>query len=100
MNKIIPNGAICLFEKYAGGSRNGRICLVESTHFVDVDFGSNYTIKEYSSKKTISEEGWQHEEITLLPISTISSYERIVLRDEELFDLKVIGLFVKVLFEK
>jgi hypothetical protein len=97
MNKIIPNGAICLFEKYAGGSRNGRICLVESAHFVDVDFGSNYTIKEYSSKKTISEEGWQHEEITLLPISTISSYERIVLRDEELLDLKVIGLFVKVL---
>ncbi|HLX52718.1 MAG TPA: DNA/RNA helicase domain-containing protein, partial [Aquella sp.] len=29
MNKVIPNGSICLFRKYDGGSRNGRIVLVE-----------------------------------------------------------------------
>lgn len=97
MNKIIPNGAICLFKKYNGGSRNGLIALVESTRFYDSDFGSNYTIKEYFSKKTTSEEGWGHEEITLLPKSTIASYESIVLRDEELVDLSVIGIFVKVI---
>ena len=96
MNKIIPNHSICLFEKYSMGSRNGLITLVELTDFEDADFGSNYTIKEYSSKKTTSEDGWKHQEITLLPKSNIP-YEPIVLRDEETIGLKVVGIFVKVL---
>lgn len=96
MNKVIPNGAICLFEKYSGGSRNGLITLVELSDFNDPDFGSNYTIKEYSSKKTTSEDGWRHEEITLFPKSN-ESYEPIVLRDDETLGLKVVGMFVRVL---
>lgn len=52
MNKIIPDGSICLFEKYRGGSRNGLITLVQMTNYKDNDYGSNYTIKEYISKKT------------------------------------------------
>lgn len=96
MNKIIPNGSICLFEKYTHGSRNGMITLVEMTNYFDVDFGSNYTIKEYSSKKTTTEDNWKHEEITLLPKSNLP-YDPIVLRDERTVELKVIGIFVKVL---
>lgn len=96
MNKVIPNGSICLFEKYSGGTRNGRIVLVEMTDFTDPDSGSSYTIKEYTSKKTTSEEGWKHEEIVLLPRTT-ENYPQIVLRDEETVGLKVIGFFVKVL---
>jgi uncharacterized protein len=96
MNKIIPNGSICLFEKYSHGSRNGLITLVEMNDFTDIDFGSNYTIKEYNSKKIITEDNWQHLEITLMPKSTLP-YEPIVLRDEETINFKVIGIFVKVL---
>lgn len=96
MNKIIPNGSICLFEKYTHGTRNGLIALVEMTDYIDADFGSNYTIKEYSSKKIITEENWRHEEITLLSKSTLP-YESIILRDEETVRHKVIGMFVKVL---
>jgi DUF2075 family protein/predicted GIY-YIG superfamily endonuclease len=99
MNKIIPNGAICLFEKYSGGTRNGKIVLVEMTDFTDSDTGSNYTIKEYSSKKTTSDEGWKHEEIVLLPKSH-KSYYPIILRDEETINLKVVGVFIKVLGEE
>ncbi|WP_433863028.1 DNA/RNA helicase domain-containing protein [Sphingobacterium thalpophilum] len=98
MNKIIPNGSICLFDRYQGGSRNGLICLVESSSFEHSDFGANYTIKEYSSKKTITEEGWQHQEIILLPKSTDDSYSPIVLKDEETVDLQVIGVFRRVLY--
>jgi len=97
MNKIIPNGSICLFERYQGGSRNGLICLVESSSFADRDFGANYTVKEYTSKKTITDEGWQHQEITLLPKSSDTTYRPIVLRDEETTDLQVIGVFKTVL---
>ncbi len=96
MNQIIPNGSICLFEKYHGGSRNGKITLVELTDYTDPDSGSNYTVKEYSSKKTTTEDGWRHEEITLLPRST-ENYEPIVLRDDETVGLKVVGVFVRVL---
>lgn len=96
MNKIIPNGSICLFEKYSGGTRNGKIVLVEMTDYTDSDTGSNYTIKEYSSKKTTSEDGWKHEEIILLPKSN-KEYSPIILRDEETITLKVVGVFIKVL---
>ncbi|AZA90279.1 Uncharacterized conserved protein [Chryseobacterium nakagawai] len=97
MNKIIPNGSICIFKKYSGGSRNGLITLVEGRNITDIEFGSNYTIKEYSSKKVTDEEGWHHEEIILLPRSNDSRFESIVLRDEETVDFNVLGIFVRVL---
>lgn len=94
MNKIIPDGSICLFRKYAGGSRNGKIVLVKLTHVQDPDFGSNYTVKEYRSTKTHSETGeWHHETITLLPLSNDSSYQPIRLEANELNSLEVVGLF-------
>ncbi|MCT4236527.1 DUF2075 domain-containing protein [Elizabethkingia anophelis] len=97
MNKIIPNGSICLFKKYFGGSRNGLITLVEGRNINDIEFGSNYTIKEYSSKKVTDEEGWRHEEIILLPKSNDPNFKPIILRDEETIDFNVLGVFVKVL---
>lgn len=96
MNKVIPNGSWCLFEQDNGGSRNGKIVIVELTDYTDPDSGSNYTIKEYSSKKTTTEDGWKHEEIVLLPKSD-QDYEPIVLRDDETVGLKVVGVFVRVL---
>lgn len=97
MNRIIPNGSICLFRKDDGGSRNGLITLVESTNFTDAESGSRYTIKEYLSKKSISEDGWHHEEIQLLPKSYDDTFEPIILTDDELLDLKVVGVFVRVI---
>lgn len=97
MNNIIPNGSICLFEKYTGGSRNGKICLVESSSVYDTDLGAQYTIKEYLSKKIISEEGWEHLEIHLIPRSSNQNYKTLTLVDDETIDFRVIGIFVKVL---
>lgn len=97
MNKVIPNGALCLFRKYSGGSRNGQIVLVENTNMHDSDFGSCYTVKEYESKKHEDESGWKHQSIILKPLSTDSSYENIVLEDEDLTTFKVIGTFECVL---
>lgn len=96
MNKIIPNGSVCLFRKYTGGSRNGLITLVEGSEIHDNEFGSNYTIKEYSSKKSVDEDGWRHEQIILNPIST-EAFEPIILRDEETLNFRVVGIFERVL---
>ena len=97
MNKIIPNGAFCLFKKYTGGSRNGHIVLVECNEIHDSDFGSSYTIKEYASKKYEDENGWKHQSIILKPISYDSGYENIVLEGDQLSSFKVIGTFQTVL---
>lgn len=97
MNKVIPNGALCLFRKYSGGSRNGQIVLVENTNMHDSDFGSCYTVKEYESKKYEDLDGWKHQSIILKPLSTDRSYENIVLEDEDMSTFKVIGTFECVL---
>ena len=97
MNRVIPNGSICLFRRYSGGSRNGKIVLVESSSLQDPDFGSRYTVKEYHSKKNTDNESWHHTLITLKPLSYDAKYADIVIGEDELIDLKVIGVFEAVL---
>lgn len=97
MNKRIPNGAYCLFKQDAGGSRNGKIVLVQSTAIQDADFGSGYTVKAYHSEKVVTDEGWQHSTISLQPLSNDLSFEAIKLAEDELTDFKVIGVFERVL---
>jgi phage repressor protein C with HTH and peptisase S24 domain len=55
MNRVIPNSSICLFKPYTGGSRNGKIVLVENIDIQDQDFNSAFTIKTYSSEKVVTE---------------------------------------------
>ncbi|MEQ8359632.1 MAG: DUF2075 domain-containing protein [Cytophagales bacterium] len=97
MNKIIPNGSICLFKKYQGGSRNGEIVLAEHTRFKDSEFGSHYTIKEYQSKKSAQDIGWEHESIILKPLSYDNDFDELVLENLEEDEFRVIGIFQKVL---
>jgi uncharacterized protein len=97
MNKKIPNGSYCLFSKYEGGSRNGKIVLVELYDKQDSESGSRYTIKEYNSKKIIDENQWNHLSITLKPMSDDSKYEPIELSGDEINGLGVVGIFVCVL---
>lgn len=97
MEKRIPNGSFCLFKKDSGGSRNGKIVLVESSSIQDRDFGSGYTVKEYHSVKKQSEEGWEHESIILKPLSPYDGYEDLVLQGDALTDFKVLGIFEMVI---
>lgn len=97
MNKIIPNGSVCLFKKYSAGSRDGKIVLVEHSNLQDADFGAGYTVKEYRSKKKSEGELWSHESIILKPISFNSDYQDIILEEDVLSSLRVIGVFECVL---
>lgn len=97
MNKVIPNGALCMFRKYKGGSRNGQIVLVEHTDIQDADAGSCYTVKEYQSKKVVDGANWTHESITLKPLTDSEGYEALELSGEETRSFKVVGVFVCVL---
>ena len=100
MNKIIPNGSVCIFKIYSGGSRDGKIVLVENRDIRDADFNSSFTVKTYSSQKIIFEEGWHHKEILLKPNSYDTSLNDILIDEQTSEQMKIHGEFVSVLDSK
>jgi superfamily II DNA or RNA helicase/HKD family nuclease len=97
MNRIIPNGSICLFKMYKGGDRNGKIVLVEHMDRQDQDFNSAFTIKTYTSEKVILDNEWKHTSIILRPNSFDDNYKDLIIDEENAAEMKVVGEFVKVL---
>jgi type III restriction enzyme len=92
MEPKISDGSYCVFKKYGGGSRNGKVVLVQCRDEADPDTGK-YTIKRYSSKKREQEEGsWEHEEITLEPLN--KDYKPIVLMPSSEEEVVVVAEFV------
>jgi phage repressor protein C with HTH and peptisase S24 domain len=98
MNRRIPNGAWCLFKSDQGGSRNGKIVLVESSHIQDAETGSSYTVKRYHSEKVSDDGGgWEHSKIVLSPMSSVGAFEDIELVGDQVESFGVVGEFVAVL---
>ena len=98
MNRRIPNGSWCLFKQAPGGTRQGKVVLVQHRDIDDIDTGGHYTVKVYESEKASHDDGgWQHVKITLKPDTTAAGYEPIVLSNENVGDLKVIAELVAVL---
>lgn len=84
----IKDGDLCVFEWYKAGSRNGEIVLTQSSEY-DSEYGGRYTIKRYQSEKTVTDEGWQHASVQLLPLN--KDYEPIEL--DEFGEYRTIGIF-------
>lgn len=98
MNRKIPNGSWCLFRSELGGSREGKIVLVEHRDLRDPDTGGTYTVKQYFSEKRVDADGvWSHTRIKLKPLTTAYGYKDLVLEPESEGDLRVIGEFLSVL---
>lgn len=97
MNRVIPNGSICLFKIYSGGSRNGKIVLVQNMDIQDPDFNSSFTIKTYSSEKINSNDSWEHALIVLRPNSFDDYFRNIIINEENSSEMKVVGEFVRIL---
>ena len=98
MNKRIINGSWCLFKSDQGGSRNGKIVLVQSSHIQDVETGSSYTVKCYHSEKVSTEKGeWEHGKIVLSPMSSVGAFGDIELVGDQAESFGVVGEFVAIL---
>lgn len=95
MNKIIPNGSLCLFRQKPAGSRNGKIVLVQHRDIADPDNGGSYTVKTYFSEKTAQDGLSVNKRIVLRPETTMDGYAPIILEDAE--GLEVIAEFVRVI---
>ncbi len=83
----IHDGDLCVFEWYHAGSRNGEIVLTQCCDY-DSEYGGKYTIKKYYSEKAVTEEGWQHTKVELMPLN--KDYDVIELDDS--FEYKTIGI--------
>ena len=88
----IKDGDICVFEWYRAGSRNGEIVLTQSSEF-DSEYGGKYTIKKYHSEKVVTEEGWQHSKVELIPLN--KDFDVIELDEET--EYRTIGILKCVL---
>lgn len=98
MNKRIPNGSWCLFRAEAGGSREGKIVLVQHRDIQDIEQGGHYTVKEYHSEKNDLEDGeWRHSRIFLRPRTNAFGYKDIELTEDQARELRVVGEFVSIL---
>lgn len=65
MQPDIPDGSLCVFRSYYGGSRKGGIFIVQ--RMATMEEGGEYTLKRYDSRKRETAEGWSHERITMHP---------------------------------
>ena len=96
MNKRIINGSWCLFKANPGGSRNGKIVLVQRRDIEDPDHGGTYTVKTHHSEK-IEEDGvLVNQRIVLKPETNAYGYSPIVIGNDEK-SLKVIGMYLTVI---
>jgi hypothetical protein len=65
MEPDIPDGSLCVFRRYYGGSRGNGIYIVQRV--TETGDGGECTIKRYHSSKTVAGEAWAHGDIRMQP---------------------------------
>jgi len=96
MEPRIRDGAFCLFQAPAAGSRQGKLVLVELRDAVDAETGQRYTVKRYESEKPgEAGGGWRHVSVSLSPLN--GEYEAIVVAVDDEADVRVIAEVFEVL---
>lgn len=96
MNRRIPNGSWCLFKSNPGGTRNGKVVLVQHRNIDDPDHGGSYTVKVYHSQKTIEGDMLVNTRIVLKPDTNAFGYSPIELEDDG-EELIIIGEYLAVI---
>ena len=93
MEPLIHDGAWCLFRRCPGGSREGRIVLVQFNSLGDPENGGRFTVKKYHAEKVADADGWRHGRIQLLPLNP--EFQPIELIEENASDLIIVGEYLQ-----
>jgi phage repressor protein C with HTH and peptisase S24 domain len=88
----IEDGSWNLFRRCPQGSRKGRILHIQFNSRGDLENGGRFMVKKYHSAKRVSEEGWRHEQIELLPLNP--DYDPIIVDPHEGPEMVVVGEWV------
>lgn len=96
MESTITDGSYCIFRFDQGGSRNGKVVLVESRQVTDPETNQKFTVKRYrSQKKRLEGDQWRHKKITLSPDN--KDFDDIVLENVSEDDFRVVAEFICVI---
>ncbi|MHB8232872.1 MAG: S24 family peptidase [bacterium] len=96
MEPTIPDGSYCVFQLERGGSRNGKVVLVESRLVSDPETNQKFTVKRYRSEKENTDgERWIHKRIILSPDN--KDFNDIVLENVSENDFKVVAELVTII---
>lgn len=92
----IPDGSLCLFRKYRGGSRQNRIFLIKSRGLKDPESDEAYVVKRYKRMTKIDDHD-DRDQVVIHLISDNKDYPPIILMasTEEL--VSTLAEFVEVL---
>jgi uncharacterized protein len=98
MNKVIPSGSWCLFRANPGGTRHGKIVLVELRNRYDPETQGRYTVKQYIRERIFLDSDSNGESrIELWPNSDDSTFQKITLMEEQGDDFFVVGEFLSII---
>jgi SOS-response transcriptional repressor LexA len=96
MEPLICDGDFLVFRSKPGGSRQGKIVLVQYRGPADPETGGSFTVKRYSSKKRgATDDSWRHSSITLSPIN--ADFKPIVLKPEDADHVSVVAEYLTTL---
>lgn len=96
MEPLIQNGSLCLFRKYGGGSRQGKIFLVRARGLQDPETGEAFVVKKYQ-RQTLPR-STEDENPTVIHLLSINpKYPPIVLVGLEDDSFDTVAEFVRVL---
>lgn len=95
MEPKIPDGSLCLFRRYYGGSREGLIVLAQHHDYYDEDNAGAFSIKRYHGIKqyVAGTDREQNTEVHLEPLN--KDYEPIIITSDEGY--RILAEFVCVL---
>lgn len=95
MEPRIADGSYCLFRRYQGGSREGKIVLAQSQGMTDVESGAAFTVKVYRAQR-IQEDGQVlREAIVLQPLN--KEFEAIRLEPGAEAEAVVLAEFIRTI---
>ncbi|MFU1980810.1 DNA/RNA helicase domain-containing protein [Bordetella hinzii] len=98
MNKIFPDGAICLFRFNPASDQNGKIVLLECNKPQDGNAGSPYMVGEYQSFERRAGNGTENRRVLLEPRSTNPALDPIELCGEDgNLRYRIVGEFLGVI---
>jgi SOS-response transcriptional repressor LexA len=93
MEPKIHDGDLLVFRSEPVGTRQGKIVLAQYRGPQDPDTGGAFTVKRYTSVKTIGAEGeWRHRRITLSPLNP--EFEPIILEPRDESDFRVLAEYL------
>lgn len=96
MEPLIKNGSLCLFKKYSGGSKQGKIFLIQASGLQNPETGESYVVKKYQ-RQSLPKVASDDSPTVIHLVSVNPQYPPIVLVGLDDESVSAIAEFVRVI---